>query len=426
MLVFISGVFLLPLRATALRGRAGGASRDRTDDLKLAKLALSQLSYGPERSQKVAVTMNHALRQSRLDKLKARVAVNAPVVGGVRVSVETTRPNLAPTLRLVGEMLRRPALDSTEYEQLQRETLAPVEAQRGEPTVLGQIAFNRQIARYPKGHPRYVPTIDEQVEMVKATTIADVRAFHADFYGATGGELVVVGDFDDAEIGRVATDLFGGWKSPKPFKPVPVTLTATDGGRQTVETPDKPNALFVAGQTFPMKDTDADYPALLLANYILGEMPLDSRIPKRVRVAESLSYIAQSMLNVPSLDRTAQWIAVAISSPQNTAKVDAAFFDEIGKVLKEGLTADEVEKSKAAFLQRRKLSRSNDATLAGQLSGALFLGRTLKFDEEVERRVGALTADQVNAVLRRTLDPAKMSVVLAGDFAKVQQAGKPQ
>jgi hypothetical protein len=29
-------------------GSDGGASRDRTDDLKLAKLALSQLSYGPE------------------------------------------------------------------------------------------------------------------------------------------------------------------------------------------------------------------------------------------------------------------------------------------------------------------------------------------------------------------------------------------
>jgi hypothetical protein len=28
-------------------GKDGGASRDRTDDLKLAKLALSQLSYGP-------------------------------------------------------------------------------------------------------------------------------------------------------------------------------------------------------------------------------------------------------------------------------------------------------------------------------------------------------------------------------------------
>ena len=30
-----------------MTGRVGGARRDRTDDLKLAKLALSQLSYGP-------------------------------------------------------------------------------------------------------------------------------------------------------------------------------------------------------------------------------------------------------------------------------------------------------------------------------------------------------------------------------------------
>ena len=29
---------------------SGGADRDRTDDLKLAKLALSQLSYGPDRN----------------------------------------------------------------------------------------------------------------------------------------------------------------------------------------------------------------------------------------------------------------------------------------------------------------------------------------------------------------------------------------
>jgi hypothetical protein len=32
---------------SASGGRNGGANRDRTDDLKLAKLALSQLSYGP-------------------------------------------------------------------------------------------------------------------------------------------------------------------------------------------------------------------------------------------------------------------------------------------------------------------------------------------------------------------------------------------
>jgi hypothetical protein len=45
---FIPGKSLRPLRRQA--GSGGGASRDRTDDLKLAKLALSQLSYGPSQS----------------------------------------------------------------------------------------------------------------------------------------------------------------------------------------------------------------------------------------------------------------------------------------------------------------------------------------------------------------------------------------
>ena len=36
-----------PWHSTRLRELNGGANRDRTDDLKLAKLALSQLSYGP-------------------------------------------------------------------------------------------------------------------------------------------------------------------------------------------------------------------------------------------------------------------------------------------------------------------------------------------------------------------------------------------
>jgi zinc protease len=117
---------------------------------------------------------------------------------------------------------------------------------------------------------------------------------------------------------------------------------------------------------------------------------------------------------------------VAISSPQNSSKVDAAFFDEMSKVLKDGFSAEEVEKGKSALLQRRRLGRTNDATLAGQLSGALFIGRTLMADEELEHKIAALTADQVNAAMRRTIDPSKMTVILAGDFAKVQQAGKPQ
>jgi zinc protease len=143
-------------------------------------------------------------------------------------------------------------------------------------------------------------------------------------------------------------------------------------------------------------------------------------------VKEGLSYAVQSALNVAALDRAGQWLTVAISNPANAEKVNAAFFDEMGKIVKDGFSDEEVAKSKTAFLQRRSMARANDLTLAGQLASGLYLGRTMTYDNDVEKKINDLTATEVNAVLRRTLDPAKMTVVMAGDFAKVTQAGKPQ
>jgi zinc protease len=370
--------------------------------------------------------LNRQQLTDSLNKLKAKVMIATAGTGNTRATIETTRPTFAATLKLVSDMLRQPALDATEFEEVQREAIANAESQRSEPMMLGQLGFARQVSKYPKGHPRYLPLPDEQIEQYKAATVADVRKFYSEQYGASTGELAVVGDFDDAEVARIAADAFGSWKSATPFKPVAVTLAATKSGKQMIETPDKANALFVAGQSFMMKDTDPDYPALLLINYILGENPLDSRLPSRIRVKEGLSYAVQSALNVAALDRAGQWLALAISNPANAEKVNAAFFDEMGKIVKDGFSDEEVTKSKAAFLQRRSMARANDLALAGQLASGLYLGRTMTFDNDVEKKINDLTAAEVNAVLRRTLDPAKMTVVMAGDFAKVTQAGKPQ
>src|SRR5438128_6970729 len=79
---FISGKSLLPLRRKSGRGGGGGASRDRTGDLKLAKLALSQLSYGP-------VTMCEVRESSRMFAMTSRS--DAAVVGREGVEPSTSR-----------------------------------------------------------------------------------------------------------------------------------------------------------------------------------------------------------------------------------------------------------------------------------------------------------------------------------------------
>jgi zinc protease len=98
--------------------------------------------------------------------------------------------------------------------------------------------------------------------------------------------------------------------------------------------------------------------------------------------------------------------------------VEAAFRDELAKTLKEGFTADELAAAKKAWLQEQTLGRSQDGALAGMLSGRARFDRTLRFDESIEAKVAALTAEQVSEAFRRHVDPSKLIFVKAGDFKK--------
>jgi zinc protease len=117
------------------------------------------------------------------------------------------------------------------------------------------------------------------------------------------------------------------------------------------------------------------------------------------------------------LDRSGRFLAYAIFAPQNEARLLAALQEELARALKDGFTATELKDAKAGWLQSRQVSRSQDGALAGTLASWAFVGRTLAWDEAFEKQVSALTTEQVSAALRRHLDPARLTIVTAGDFA---------
>ena len=141
----------------------------------------------------------------------------------------------------------------------------------------------------------------------------------------------------------------------------------------------------------------------------------------RIRQKDGLSYGVGSMLQVSALDTAGIFQTFAISAPENTEKVEAAFKDEMARALKDGFTTDELEKAKAGYLQSRGVSRAQDRELAPALANAAFAGRTLQFDADLEAKIGALTPDQVAGALRRHIDMSKITVVKAGDFAKTKK-----
>jgi zinc protease len=169
--------------------------------------------------------------------------------------------------------------------------------------------------------------------------------------------------------------------------------------------------------TLKMDDEDPDYAALTLGGMVLGGTT-NSRLFQRIRVKDGLSYGANSQFFLPVKDDGGAFYASAIAAPQNMPKVEAAFLDEVARIVKDGVTADELEKAKKTWLDQRMLQRADESSLAGALATVERWGRTMQWDEQLETKVAALTPEQVNSALKRHVDPSALSIVKGGDFKK--------
>jgi zinc protease len=190
--------------------------------------------------------------------------------------------------------------------------------------------------------------------------------------------------------------------------------------QQSFETPDKANAFFIAGLPLNVRDDDPDYPALVLGNYMLGGGFLNSRLATRLRQKDGLSYGVGSGLGASSQDKNGSFSAFAIYAPQNAEKLEAAFKEEIARALKDGFTAEEVAAAKLGYLQSQQVKRAQDALLAHTLGSYLYLNRTMVWDAECEKKMNALTPDQILEAMRRHIDLSKLTVIKAGNFAQAE------
>ena len=357
--------------------------------------------------------------QDEIDKLKAQLRVGGGATSA-NAGIETTHENLPAVLRLAGEILKEATLPESEFEEIRKEQLTQLEFAKTEPQALAFTEISRTMYPYPKGDVRATMSIPEELEETKNAKLEDAKAFYKQFYGASNGELAVVGDFDPAEVKKAIEEQFGAWKSPARFERVRFGFEKIAPVNRTIETPDKQNAVFIAAQRLHLSDKDPDYPALVIGNYMLGGGFLNSRLATRIRVKDGLSYGVGSSLSAKSIEEDGEFQAFAIAAPQNVTKVEAAFKEEMQRALADGFTQKELDDDRTGWLQSQQVSRSEDSSLVRMLSSRDYDGRTMAWDEELEKKIAGLSADDVGKAVRRHVDLAQISIVKAGDFKKVE------
>lgn len=368
------------------------------------------------------------LSREQIDQRFEALKTEAGVGGGLQsanIGMTTRRAQLADALALAVQILRKPEYPQSEFEQFRLQAITGLEAARKEPGTVAGMAMSQYFDPWPEGHPLRWRSLDQSIADLKALKVEDLRAFHRDFYGTAEGEISVVGDFDPVALKAQLQSLFTDWRAPHAFAPMATHYNAVAARRERFETPDKANGVLLARSNLSLNDRDPDYPALMVANTIFGGGG-KSRLNDRIRQKDGLSYGVGSNLDADSSrvgrDDDGSLTIQAIAAPQNLGKAETAMREEYARWIRDGIGADELRDAVAGLLTQRAQGRESDGAIAGILSGNLFLGRDMKYQADIDARLQALTADEVNAAIRKHFKPETLSVYMAGDF---DAAAKP-
>jgi zinc protease len=360
--------------------------------------------------------------KDKLDLLKAEVSFghghgSPSTVNVAQVHVKTVRENLPAVIELLGEMLREPAFAKKDFESLRAEMLSKMEEQLSDPIANASVALMQNLLPFPSDDVRYTPTVKESIERLRKVSAADLASLHKRLWGASAAQLSVVGDFDPAAVKADITKAIAGWKSPKPYQRIPLPFHASKPGDITINTPDKEMAFVAAGQALEARDDDPAYPALYLFNYMLGGSPT-SRLFLRLRQKEGISYGAFSQMLAHPIDKSAFFFAGAIAAPANMDRAMSGLLAEIEAMVKTGVSDKEVADAKKSYAKVWEGRIAEDDFVLGELNQGLFLGRTLAYWQDLNSKIEKLSVADVNAAVKKFIDPEKLSKVRAGDLAK--------
>ena len=353
-----------------------------------------------------------------LDRIKTSISFSGGSTS-LSININTDKKNLSAALALLDDMLQNPKFDAKEFDRIILDTKASYETGKSDPQTLAAQKLQKMLSNYPSGHPYYASSTDESLEELAKVKLDDVKKYYHDFYGANNSVSSFVGELDKKQIKSFLESSFGKWNSKETYKEVEPIYFESKAKTETINTPDKTNAMLLGGLNLNISRKHPDYAAVIIANELLGGGAfLSSRIPQRLRENEGMSYGAGSFMNVEYNYNIGNWGVYAMFNPLYKGRLDSALHQEIDKAIKTGFTQDELTKSVASWQEQGRTSLGSNDNLASILRSFLQNDRDLNQYIEFDNKLKNLKLDAVNTALRKYFDKSKFVMVYGGDFEK--------
>ena len=389
-----------------------GNQKDLHNKQYIGSLAASMLTAGTKTLSKQEI-------KDKLDLLKSSVSIRF-AGQNIMISVSSYRNTIKETMDILNDVLKNPVFPESELTKIKLEYTTYLEGNLNDPQTVAFNKLSKMTSNEAKGSIFYSSSTQEDIDGFKAVTIPEIKDFYSKFFGANNGVATVIGIQDQAEAKGLLESVLGKWNNQAKFERAYPTFFATKQGKEIIQTPDKENAAAVGSLNFQMNRTNPDYAALTFANEVMGGGFMTARIPQRLREKEGISYGAGTSLSIPYdvKNDNSSWMIYAFLNPTKRAEVETAINDEFAKLVANGITEDELKANKTSWKNSRQTNLGSDNYLLTLSNMRLMYDTPFSDFDKLNAEIDKLTVKQVNAAIKKYLQPSKFTTIYVGDFTK--------
>jgi predicted Zn-dependent peptidase len=347
-------------------------------------------------------------------------------VGG-DVSVNTDEDFTIITISLLSEYLPtayeyladivlNPTFPEDELSEERKRAVTGIEFEKSDPNAMADRHFHEVV--YGK-HPYAVRPTTETVEDV---TRDDIVAFHTRNYVPNNALLFVVGDVTDKQVKKDANKYFGSWKAGTPDKPVYATPPErTARNISLYHRPGSVQSNVYIGH-LGLKPTDPDWPAVMVANRVLGG-GASGRLFMNIREDKGWTYGAYSSWTKP-VD-AGYFRATANVRTEVTDSSLTEMLGEIKRIVDQPVSDEELNSAKSYLIGNFPTTIETPSQIAAQIGQVKLLGLDKSYLENYRKDVAKVTVADAQAAMKKHLHPDQLAIVLVGDATEIKDKVEP-
>jgi zinc protease len=391
-----------------------------------AHAALREVNlHQPDDKLGVATLTGMMLDEGTAKRTGPQIAEAIETAGGVLSlhasggSVRVLSPDRGLGLGLLLECLTQPAFEKEAFVRARARLLAEIREAESQPETRARRTFQRAVyGKHPLGRPASGTTAT-----VRKLTPADLAAFHKKVFVPGNMILALVGDFDSKEVIAELKNLTSGWKKAELARAkLPEVARPEKFTESVLSMPEAAQLHFYLGHV-GVRRNDPDFYRLLVMDYILGVGPgFTDRLSSRLRDREGLAYTVSASITQSAGVEPGMFTCYIGTDTGNFAKVKKLFLEELNRIRDTKPAALEVEDARTYLLGSQLLQFATCSGIAGQLLGIERHGLGFGYLEDFQKAIRAVTAEDVQAVAKKHIDPKRMVLVAAG---AVDRDGKP-